>query len=42
VVCVLVPDELYAVGLWYDDFTQVSDQEVERRLPAGRGAHVPR
>jgi putative phosphoribosyl transferase len=42
VVCVLVPDELYAVGLWYDDFTQVSDQEVERRLPAARGAHVPR
>jgi predicted phosphoribosyltransferase len=42
VLCVLVPDELYAVGLWYDDFTQVSDEEVERRLPAARGADVPR
>jgi predicted phosphoribosyltransferase len=42
VLCVLVPDELYAVGLWYDDFTQVSDEEVERRLPATRGADVPR
>jgi putative phosphoribosyl transferase len=42
VLCVLVPDELYAVGLWYDDFTQVPDEEVERRLPAARGADVPR
>jgi putative phosphoribosyl transferase len=42
VLCVLVPDQLYAVGLWYDDFTQVSDEEVERRLPAARGAEVPR
>jgi putative phosphoribosyl transferase len=42
VLCVLVPDELYAVGLWYDDFTQVSDEEVVRRLPSTRGADVPR
>jgi putative phosphoribosyl transferase len=42
VLCVLVPDELYAVGLWYDDFTQVSDEEVERRLPAARGVDLPR
>lgn len=28
VVCLLPVDELGAVGAWYDDFTQVSDDEV--------------
>ncbi len=27
-VCVLCPDELVAIGRWYDDFEQVSDEEV--------------
>jgi predicted phosphoribosyltransferase len=36
VLCVLVPDELYAVGLWYDDFTQVSDDQVEHLLATQR------
>ena len=28
VVCVLSPRDLIAVGVWYDDFTQTSDDEV--------------
>jgi predicted phosphoribosyltransferase len=42
VLCVLIPDELYAVGLWYDDFTQTSDEEVEFRLAAARSAGARR
>jgi predicted phosphoribosyltransferase len=42
VLCVRVPDELYAVGLWYDDFTQVPDEEVERLLAPARAADARR
>ena len=28
VVCLLTPDPLYAISLYYDDFTQTSDPEV--------------
>lgn len=28
VVCVYCPAQLIAIGMWYDDFTQVSDDEV--------------
>ena len=28
VVCVMAPADFMAVGLWYDDFTQTSDDEV--------------
>lgn len=27
-ITVEVPDHLYAIGLWYEDFTQTSDEEV--------------
>lgn len=27
-ICTLTPESFYAVGLWYDDFTETSDQEV--------------
>jgi len=27
-VCLLTPDPLYAISLYYDDFTQTSDAEV--------------
>jgi putative phosphoribosyl transferase len=41
VVCVLQPDSFDAVGLWYDDFTQTTDEEVRtllgESLPAHRG-----
>lgn len=32
VVCVLAPDRMMAVGQWYADFSQVSEQEVIRLL----------
>jgi putative phosphoribosyl transferase len=31
-VCLVVPDVFYAVGQWYDDFAQVSDDEVMELL----------
>jgi putative phosphoribosyl transferase len=32
VVAVVVPERFYAVGQWYDDFTQTTDDEVARAL----------
>jgi predicted phosphoribosyltransferase len=31
-VCVLTPSDLYAIGLWYDSFSQLKDDEVQRLL----------
>ena len=36
VVCLLTPTNLRAIGLWYDDFTQVLDTEVVRALELAR------
>lgn len=36
VVCAISPDEFYAVGMWYEDFSQVSDEEVRELLERGR------
>jgi putative phosphoribosyl transferase len=32
VVCLRTPDPFQAVGVWYDDFTQVEDEEVRELL----------
>ena len=32
VVCVVMPESFYAVGSWYDDFSQTSDAEVHALL----------
>jgi putative phosphoribosyl transferase len=32
VVCLLTPEPFHAVGLWYEDFSPVSDQEVRNLL----------
>ncbi len=32
VVCAVTPEPFYAVGLWYDDFSQTSDEEVHDLL----------
>jgi putative phosphoribosyl transferase len=32
VVCAVTPDPFYAVGLWYEDFGQTSDEEVRDLL----------
>lgn len=38
VVCLAEPSQLYGVGQWYRDFSQVSDQEVISTLGAPRNA----
>lgn len=32
VVCLATPEPFYAVGLWYEEFPQVTDEEVRRLL----------
>ena len=32
IICLRTPEPFDAVGLWYDDFTQTSDEEVHRLL----------
>lgn len=32
VVCAITPEPFYAVGLWYEDFSQTTDQEVRELL----------
>jgi len=32
VVCLSSPEPFYSVGTWYEDFTQVSDREVQETL----------
>lgn len=34
IVCLSTPEQLGAIGWWYEDFTQVSDEEVVRLLAA--------
>jgi putative phosphoribosyl transferase len=31
-VCLATPEPFYAVGSWYQDFGEVSDEEVRRLL----------
>lgn len=37
-ICLLTPAQFYAVGLWYDDFSQTSDSEVRALLDAAARA----
>src|SRR5262249_26527664 len=34
VVCAATPEPFYAVGMWYEDFSQTSDAEVRQLLAA--------
>jgi predicted phosphoribosyltransferase len=36
VVCALTPEPFYAVGLWYDDFDQTTDDDVRALLAESR------
>jgi putative phosphoribosyl transferase len=36
VVCAVTPEPFYAVGLWYDDFDQTSDDDVRALLAENR------
>jgi putative phosphoribosyl transferase len=44
VVCALAPEPFFAVGNWYQDFSQISDHEVRELLRHASGAlvEVPR
>lgn len=35
-ICLATPEPFYAVGLWYEDFTQTSDAEVQALLEKAR------
>ncbi len=37
VVCVITPEPFHAVGLWYEDFTQTSDDEIRPLLERAEG-----
>jgi putative phosphoribosyl transferase len=38
-VCAITPEPFHSVGLWYEDFTQTSDEEVHDLLQAARREH---
>lgn len=40
-VCLLQPEPFYAIGLWYDDFAQTSDDEVRSLLAQADRDHEP-
>ena len=42
VVCLMTPEPFYAVGQWYLDFSQTSDDEVIRLLHEAAGFGLPR
>jgi predicted phosphoribosyltransferase len=39
-VCAITPDPFYAVGVWYDDFSQTTDEEVRDLLEQGAAEAV--
>jgi predicted phosphoribosyltransferase len=41
VVCAITPEPFYAVGLWYDDFSQTTDDEVRTLLADARRQLAP-
>ena len=40
VVCAATPEPFYAVGAWYEDFAQTSDEEVRQLLERAAREHV--
>jgi putative phosphoribosyl transferase len=41
IVCAITPEPFHAVGLWYEDFSQTTDEEVHELLDLHRnGSHV--
>lgn len=39
IVCAITPESFQAVGLWYDDFSQTTDEEVRHLLKRAEQAH---
>jgi predicted phosphoribosyltransferase len=46
IICAVTPEPFYAVGFWYEDFAQTTDEEVRellaRSMAANRGAPADR
>jgi predicted phosphoribosyltransferase len=42
VICLSQPDSLHSISLWYEDFSQTTDAEVEGLLREGRGGEGER
>jgi putative phosphoribosyl transferase len=40
-VCLMTPDPFYAVGLWYEDFSQTTDEEVRELLDRAAAVSNP-
>src|SRR5262245_28559914 len=41
VVCAITPEPFYAVGLWYEDFSQTTDDEVRELLARAWRPYLP-
>jgi predicted phosphoribosyltransferase len=41
IVCARTPEPFHAVGLWYDDFTQTTDEEVHELFTRAAEEHAP-
>jgi predicted phosphoribosyltransferase len=41
IICAFSPEPFYAVGLWYEDFSQTTDEEVRDLLALSRGQVAP-
>src|SRR5437879_5084701 len=42
IICAITPEPFYAVGLWYEDFSQTTDEEVRELLERAAGKPVER
>jgi putative phosphoribosyl transferase len=42
IVCAITPEPFYGVGLWYQDFSQTTDQQVRELLARAAGAQQRR
>jgi predicted phosphoribosyltransferase len=41
IVCLQIPEIMSAIGLWYEDFSQTTDEEVRELLTLGVGKDIP-
>ena len=42
IVCAITPEPFFAVGLWYQDFSETTDEEVRDLLARAAAAHAQR
>ena len=40
IICAMTPEPFHAVGLWYEDFSQTTDEEVRALLERSRHEQV--